>query len=217
MSYLFTPMEIHPDKGFGTCADAFYEAAKGINSKAMLIHLPLLYLLRHSIELYLKSLLILFSVHFSENEAVRVISKYSNEHRIRTLFDDFEEIFRKHFQELQESTKVNWEMPQELSLYIDKICKIDNGSTYFRYPVNKKAEPEPEKDQSSYVTKSEIIKKVQNGKDKAAIFIVENKNGSEIFEFGNSYDDETIDAFSEVCKMLSGLHFMTRNILFGGF
>lgn len=68
MMYLLTGMDKQKDKGFGIHAIAFMKAAKSlINSEEYQKefnpqkHIPIQYLLRHSVELYLKSMII--SIH----------------------------------------------------------------------------------------------------------------------------------------------------------
>ena len=67
MNYLMTGIELHPDKGFGITADSYYKSAEHL----MINHfehyditqqaeMPQNFLYRHSIELYLKSLIIIF-------------------------------------------------------------------------------------------------------------------------------------------------------------
>src|SRR5690554_3997430 len=67
MLYMFTPLEEHPDKGFGAMADSFEEAAKILSKSENTLekaHLPINYLRRHAIELFLKSIIILLHTKF---------------------------------------------------------------------------------------------------------------------------------------------------------
>lgn len=59
MHYLCTPLDQHFDNGFGAVADSFKEAADSLvqsTAEAQFLnsHLPISFLYRHAIELYLK-------------------------------------------------------------------------------------------------------------------------------------------------------------------
>jgi len=63
-TYWFKPLNLHFDDGFGAVGDAFQEAAlclEGVVEEEQFInsYLPLAYLYRHAVELYLKSVIII--------------------------------------------------------------------------------------------------------------------------------------------------------------
>ena len=67
MTYLFTGIETHIDKGFGVTADAYKKSAEFLETNdfehfniTQQAEMPQNYLFRHSIELYLKSLILIF-------------------------------------------------------------------------------------------------------------------------------------------------------------
>ncbi|MFZ6775068.1 hypothetical protein ACO0LB_20415 [Undibacterium sp. SXout7W] len=61
--YLFAPLDKHFDKGFGAVGDSFQDAATALkeqyNRGRLNGHLPICYLFRHSIELFLKGSIII--------------------------------------------------------------------------------------------------------------------------------------------------------------
>jgi hypothetical protein len=65
MQYLLTPLHTHVDFGFGRTGDAFkaaadkLEAESSARSGVMHAHLPINYLRRHAVELYLKSIIVI--------------------------------------------------------------------------------------------------------------------------------------------------------------
>lgn len=209
------PMEMHPDKGFGACADAFFVASEAIELKSPLVHMPKMYLLRHSIELYLKSLVILLSVYFNDVDANIVISNHSSEHSIKKIFDEFYSIYINHYDDLKKDTNANWDIPETLADDILKIEDIDKNSTYYRYPVNRRAASAPEKDHSVKISEESENKLTQDIKKGDMIYI--NKYNKEaIYKFGKEYDFDLVAVFRNVCKALCGLHCMTRENLFCG-
>jgi hypothetical protein len=67
MKYLFLPLSQHCDDGLGATAEAFEDSAKLlINNAAEISHchykIPVCYLYRHAIELYLKSVTVILIV-----------------------------------------------------------------------------------------------------------------------------------------------------------
>ena len=65
MFYMMLPLDRHFDSGFGAVADSFKDAADTLdstreNTPTLNDHLPISYLYRHAIELYLKSAIIIF-------------------------------------------------------------------------------------------------------------------------------------------------------------
>jgi hypothetical protein len=63
MKYILMPLDAHYDSGFGAVAESFREAAttlrKAVPDPAFFAHLPQSYLFRHSVELFLKSEIII--------------------------------------------------------------------------------------------------------------------------------------------------------------
>jgi hypothetical protein len=67
MIYMLTGIESHSDLGFGITGDAYYKTGEHLRSSPIPNHdvtsqvdMPENFLFRHSIELYIKSLIILF-------------------------------------------------------------------------------------------------------------------------------------------------------------
>lgn len=68
MLYLFTPIDEHFDKGFGAVADSFHEAGDALldsecTKNILNGHLPVSFLFRHAIELYLKGSILILHKH----------------------------------------------------------------------------------------------------------------------------------------------------------
>src|SRR5699024_1738932 len=137
MKYLLTDPETHIDFGFGVLASDFYQTADflWINNENKLTKgtLPNLYLYRHSIELYLKSLIIIIhkkvelnynggKAPFDTKEAyVKYIDgntdvkwkKLSNTHVISTLYKCLDELI------IEEEVELRRKAAQERSKIID--------------------------------------------------------------------------------------------------
>jgi hypothetical protein len=72
MQYMLMPLEAHFDGGLGATGDAFEEAAKKLAESAAELpsshpHLPINFLHRHAVELYLKSMIVV--MHRARSES----------------------------------------------------------------------------------------------------------------------------------------------------
>lgn len=146
------PLEHHIDGGLGAIGEAFEEAAKTLAANAREIdtshpHLPISFLYRHAIELYLKSVIVVIhrtlQVPYGPNPHegpafLPVEGKWKPLHRVHsvgTLWTRFVELVAIHAEELGERWQTNWQaIPDELPGMIKVIEKADASSTFFRYP-----------------------------------------------------------------------------------
>ena len=151
-NYQFKPLTHQFDDGFGIIADAFNEAAlrlerfseqeRFINSS-----LPIAYLYRHAIELYLKSIVIVLhrnlQIPFGPDPAIgapliQIDEKWipiNRVHNVAALHRHFEDIMAKHVNQLQTTTSTDWNsILTELADWLTAIENFDRQSTFFRYP-----------------------------------------------------------------------------------
>ena len=151
--YQFKPFNEHIDYGFGGYANAFKHAADDLLKKKrdgelfLDMHLPINYLYRHSIELYLKSIIIILhrtlQIKFGKNESddfpqIRYKGKWKNidsVHWIKALFDYFMEFVHNNRLKIRKYPIEDLLNPPEtLVAKIEFINNIDKNSTYLRYP-----------------------------------------------------------------------------------
>jgi hypothetical protein len=151
-TYKFRPLTHHFDGGFGAIADAFYQAAvrlEGLAEQERFINssLPIAYLYRHGVELYLKSLIVVLHrglhVPFSPNPATDTPSVQIGEkwipikrvHSVGALHDHFARVTADHMDQLQAITTTDWTtIPKQLGDWVEVIEEFDQKSTFFRYP-----------------------------------------------------------------------------------
>ena len=149
----FMPLDRHFDGGFNATGDAFKAAAEKLAENPVVLgvvsnsHLPINYLLRHAIELYLKSMILILT---------RVVEKCSspldpttvkvqvfkdkpltNVHSLKVLLDELQRLVTANSAEIAILTPTDWNVPQELRAWIDTIEQHDAGSTFSRYPTSK--------------------------------------------------------------------------------
>jgi hypothetical protein len=147
--YLFAPLDKPYDKGFGAVADSFEDAGKALketyNRGRLNGHLPICYLFRHSIELFLKGAIII--VHrglkipygtepCTSEPKIPVDGKLKSIyaiHDIDLLYKYFSNLLIEKKDELDEVTRTNWDFKDDLRSKFERLKEIDSSSAYFRY------------------------------------------------------------------------------------
>lgn len=146
MNVFITPPHKHFDGGLGMSASNFKSASEALKSSydKQSGDLPICFLQRHSIELYLKSLIYIlhkkFDVSFGEGfslekPAILTNGKWkplSNVHNLFDLFNYFLSIFDSEQVSMPSST--DWSIEPKVKKNINLISGYDPNSTYFRYP-----------------------------------------------------------------------------------
>jgi hypothetical protein len=151
-NYQFKPLTHQFDDGFGIMADAFNEAAVRLEGSSEQQHfinesLPIAYLYRHAIELYLKSIVIVLHRHlkipFGQNPPrgapqIRIGEKwlpFNRVHNVADLHRHFEDILTKNINQLQENSVTDWStISTDLARWMAAVADVDRQSTFFRYP-----------------------------------------------------------------------------------
>lgn len=157
MLYTMAPLEQHYDDGFAAIGDAFREAAKVLAKETSgkhfgWSHLPELYLLRHAVELYLKSGIVI--IHrklkisygpepYSSKKPMMLSSgewkPLFRTHDLCALYAYWKRLITEHKDKLTALTKHKTDMtvPAEMDAWIDTIGAVDPNNDYFRYPISK--------------------------------------------------------------------------------
>ncbi len=149
--YQYKPFRLQFDNGFGAISDAFYEAALRLEKSSKQDRfinsaMPLCFLYRHSIELFLKSCIIILhrglQIAFEKDTrselAINIGQKIipiEQIHSIKTLHIYFNEFLSKHHKDLELASITHWStIPSKLAELVEKIEVFDMKSTTFRYP-----------------------------------------------------------------------------------
>jgi hypothetical protein len=105
------------------------------------VALPVLFMIRHSIELGLKANILEFEKFSSAKPKLKLNGK---SHNLVLLYDYFE----SHLQEVCDKYNVDKtilaridEFKEHMLKFVDKLDSIDKGSFNFRYPVNLEGNP----------------------------------------------------------------------------
>lgn len=235
--YQFAPLDRHYDKGFGAVADSFLDSASELKtqySRAKLNgHLPICYLFRHAIELFLKGSIII--VHQAlelpyENEPytsepkIPTVKKNQGNgyesiyvvHDIERLYLYLRNLLVKEKEKIDPLTRTDWELPAELSLKFKRIAEIDAFSTYFRYPSGKKSQ-NFEKEKSAFKESSieAVMELAEKNKKPMKAMKVATLIGREtqVFVHDDSFTEDAMHLLSSVADEISALHFALMNEL----
>ncbi|MNB57552.1 hypothetical protein D3C87_878390 [compost metagenome] len=236
MLHMLLPFDQHFDSGFGAVADSFRYSADaladtpdgiGLNS-----HLPTSFLYRHSIELYLKSGVILlhrkYGVPYGDTPSdgepsVMVEQKRQPLHRVHSLNPLYTE-FRTLLAELAEplsrvpgTQPEYWVLPTELDEWIEAIEATDKSSTFFRYPVTKDAERDSQKSTIRRDDIDSMTERMQGGPAVTAMLILNDAGEAvEAYSHDDTQNKEVIATLRQAAEMLYNMRAMMSYTLVGG-
>ena len=247
MQYLMTGIEIHSDKGFGVTADSYYKSAEHLMKNhfeyydiTQQVEMPQNFLYRHAIELYLKSLIIIFhnkikldygTVPFDSDEPEAFIDgrwrKLYTCHSIDKLYEYWlKKLLLPNVEILNETApKGDWQEANKITNLFPLVSKYDQDSSYFRYPITKNSSLDPKKYtmQKFKATNAEqFVKEIQEQKSdtKKSLFTMlivdDDDNIVEAFKQTENILSDVRDALKEIAFYLNCIHIMTRVTLCGG-
>ncbi len=236
--YLFLPLDQHFDSGFGVMGDAFKDAADRLDAdrdgEGALSNsrLPICFLYRHSIELYIKSTIMILHRRFHmpgpDNKhdpmpTILVDTQGSTRpihsvHSIEKLavFLDAQRTYCKS--SLDKLSKTIAQLPPDFFTDVRTIEAHDASSTYFRYPFTKGAKDDESKSSMQPVRVDDLEKRMREEPAKVQSFIFVDDDGSpvEAFHHDESALDEVFKAVKRLSGTLSNLHAGIRAELTGG-
>ncbi len=151
-AYWFRPLHFHFDGGFGAVGDAFQEAAlclEGVLEENQFFnsYLPLAYLYRHAVELYLKSVIVIIHRHlklpfgplpYSSTPMIQTDEEWvpiSSLHSISRLYGYLRALMDANRAGLLVGAATDWvKLPEEFRDWIALIEAFDEKSTFIRRP-----------------------------------------------------------------------------------
>lgn len=249
MNYYFTEISTHLDKGFGVTAEAFKQAADALatsefqHSVIPQSRVPIHYLYRHAIELYLKSMIIIFHTKLDipergkQNGYVNIYLPQSARkqgqknvyrsinitHSIRILFSYWKNVMISYRNRLNElAPDGDWRINPKMFADVRIISSYDDAGDYFRYPVsNFPSDVESEKYSMKRLSVAELFTKVKTdpNEQKQMIMLVLNDKDEVVdaFHHDPQYLNDVEHSLRELSESLSGYHVMTRCTLCGGY
>lgn len=235
MNYMLTPLERHFDLGFGAMGNSFKQGADAIaalelGSTFLNSHLPLSFMYRHSMELFLKSSIIIVhkvlklpygTAPFDGEPQVLVGKKWRamfEVHALSALNNYRQVLFDSHKVALGQKSHMDWDIGQEFGEWIKAIEATDSSSTFFRYPVTR----HQSLDKNKSVMKSDdylnIFARMGPGQPNQKAFIVldQNEKVTEAYRHDDSSSKEIITVLRQAADKLYSLHAALRGELTGG-
>jgi hypothetical protein len=228
MKYHLTPLHLQFDYGFGLTADAFKSFAE--KSEALLevnsfepTHLPYNFLLRHSIELYLKGIIVTIQKKLSLPKGynnsdpflyMEILGKFvsiENEHSIKVLFDYFKKLITDNKSSYNSFTKTDWtDFPEGLQKNVELIQSVDSDSTQFRYPKTKNTAFDVAKSSMKKAKPEDILRKANDPNSPPVTVMAFKNEHDEIVEtyvLDDNPTEKLTKALKEVVDILSVANF----------
>jgi len=234
--YMFMPLDKHIDGGFGVTAEAFKEAAEKLAEGEQEdifthSHLPINFLYRHAVELYLKSVIIVIhrSLGLSYGGKPADLEPHVlregkwlpiyRVHSVGTLYAYFKSLVMDNKEAIDKVAQTDWSaVPPELDEAIAVIDKADSGSTYFRYPITQDPSADQEKSSWKDVPHTEVFRSMKPGAKPVKAFLVLDEDDQIVNSY--QYDHEPLrhlrEALRKATELLSGAHTGLRMELAGG-
>lgn len=228
--YLLMPFDTHYDFGFGVTADAYKDAADKLSEERVGLnaHLPVRFLLRHSIELYLKSAIIILHRKYGlpsdapagDLMVARVGGEWKNfkVHSIKDLFEYFSSVLESQRAVLSNTTSVDWAAVGDIANHINIIDGDDPDGTMYRYAVTKNPQKDKKKSSSQAASISKIMKNAKAAQKpfKLVLSTDSDDNIIGVYNFDADVGQKIEDALREASDFLYGIHAAMRAEITGG-
>lgn len=226
LEYSFTPLDKQYDDGFGAVGLSFKEAAESLTAeddrnKFLHNHLPFNFLYRHSIELFLKGIIIILhrrlqlpygdALH-DRNPRILISGKWKElyqVHGIGELYNSFKSMVTTYSLELKQIADTDWAAtPNELDEWICNIDEADQSSTFFRYPVTKNLRGDIKKSSIQETTPKDVLvnHKADGKLVKALMFTDDNDTVINTYKFIDEPMSDLSFALKNTADLLSGAH-----------
>tara|TARA_B100000780_G_C21102941_1_gene445211 strand:+ start:1277 stop:2023 length:747 start_codon:yes stop_codon:yes gene_type:complete len=247
MNYFFTGIELHPDFGFGITADSYYNSAMHLTdnhyenySVTQQAEMPENFLFRHSIELYIKSLIIIFHKSLKLNYGDRPFD--TDRPQIEIEENKWRDLYSCHYidilyeywltklllpfaDELKKiASKGEWIETEKISTLLNIVCKYDRDSSYFRYPITKYKELDHDKFTMQKFEVNSLKDHLDNLRNKKSdqkeatltMLLVDGDKVLEAFENNQNILSDVRDGLKEIAYYFHCIHLMARITICNG-
>ncbi len=226
----FLPLSEQYDSGLGVTADAFHEAATHVRTAPTFLnqHLPVGFLLRHAIELYLKS--VIFVVHrrfeiawgdrpFGTEPQISVGGKMRplfGTHSIGQLYEYVAELFTRHADIISATSRTDWESAfiPEIAEAVARIEVADQRSTLFRYPESGNEHFDSDKSAIKKYTVEQLaaLPSLAPGATPVKAFLVYDDQDEVVASYGfdSTATQDILADLERVAEHFSTVHFAVR-------
>jgi len=201
----FIPYEKQFDSGFRALADSYMSAANSLEDENKMAGfglmdspMPMLFLYRHALELFLKSALITVHRRFTstypkfDKEDFPSISGKSikNIHSIEQLWNGLQSLMDTHKHQLQKIADTDWyDTPRDFVNALNKVHNFDVRSDVFRYPVTAYSAQDNQKSSYKKMEAAAIQARLDQKSNPAMIFAYKNEKDELTEIYQHDYDD----------------------------
>lgn len=222
--FTFMPLHRHFDGGFGSIADAFKEAADRLGSTPtndIHEHLPISYLYRHAIEMYLKSMIVIIHKKFGTSSKPQVITKrglkpFDTVHTVAGLWDCLKSLMNQHASALRATSITFWDELNDCENWLRRIDADDPVGTLLKYAASGNQSADHEKESFKVITDC-LIEETRTSGGFVKALVLEGSDGSaEAYMLDYSPIQELRDTILKCADFLSAAHFAMRCELTNG-
>lgn len=222
---MMLPLYLQYDSGFGAIASSFKFSADALEENpsagGLQSHLPISFLYRHSIELYLKSCIVIFHRRFNtayqytdSGEAAILIGNkpklLKDIHALTPLYTYLKSLIGMNIEFLTTLKDTDWALTPELDNRVQLIDGTDSSSTFFRYPITKDKPKDKQKSTVQPKDWNSMVENMHNGPKPVNAYLVVDDDYNVIQAF--NHDDEKVKSITsklrETAQDFSGLHMM---------
>ena len=226
----FLPLRDQFDDGFGAVADGFRDAAKALDSSEnrngfglSFTKLPIYFLNRHAIELFLKGIILILHRRFHPDypngglDTIPTIQHGSRQrqlyqvHDLLLLYNSFKSQIAANDAGIRANAITDWTtIPPELDGWITAINDADSRSTMFRYPVTSDAQLDAEKSSFKQGNPVDVANSLADESTPPQFVLAVKNDDNEIVDtYVHDRDPmaSVADALNQCAELLSGTHY----------
>ncbi|MFJ9992598.1 hypothetical protein ACIQSO_17860 [Pseudomonas putida] len=210
---MMLPLYLQYDSGFGAIANSFKLSADSLGENpyagGLQSHLPISFLYRHSIELYLKSCIVIFHRRFDiayqytdgGQAAILVGNKprpLKDIHALMPLYTHLKSLIDMNIEFLTTLKGTDWTLTPELENRVRLIDGTDSSSTFFRYPITKDKTKDKQKSTVQPKDWKSIVENMQPPLKPIKAFLVVDDDYNVIEAF--NHNDEKVKSLTNTLR-----------------
>lgn len=226
----FLPLPDQFDDGFGAVADGFRDAAKALDSSGdhngfglAFTKLPIYFLYRHAIELFLKGIILILHRRFhpdyphggsDSNPTIQDGTKQRQiyqVHDLLLLYTTFKSQIAANDAGIRANAITDWTaIHPDLDGWITDINDADSRSTMFRYPVTSDAQLDKDKSSFKQAVPSDVVTALNDDSTPPQfVFAIKNDENEIVNTYMHDRDPmaNVVDSLNSCAELLSGTHY----------
>jgi hypothetical protein len=217
--FTFMPLHRHSDGGFGAVGDAFKRAGdqlRAIPTNDVHEHLPINYLYRHAIEMYLKSLIVIIHNKFGDRSNPPQIlfrgklKPLDTVHTVGGLWDRLKSLMNEHASALTVPGITSWKEFDDCDTWVRRIDAADPAGTLLKYATSGNKALDRQKESFKALT-DQLLDRTRASRGFVKALVLDDSEGAaEAFMLDRSPIDELQDCILKCVEFLSTAHFAVR-------